>query len=161
MYRTGKFVGFCANGAKVFDRNDGHNDVHPVDNALLKEALLKISPRENFVKEAISFGRVIGKSTCVTVDETDTIVMAYRKGRLGPTPMVINREPSDCSTLVVILKKIGNDKYILITTFIGQMSEREPWDPAIVSGSEEQQKAEAFWSTHALIYDESIIAKIA
>ncbi len=157
MYR--KFVGFCSNGARVFDRADGHNDVHPVDKTLLKEALLKISPCENFVKESIPFGRVIGKSTCVTVDETDTLVMTYRKGRLGPTPMVLNREPSECSTLVVILKKIGDSDYILITTFIGELSEREPWDLAIVPGSEEQQRAEAFWSTHALIYDESIIAK--
>lgn len=161
MYETGKFVGFCANGSRVFDRNDGHNDVHPVDETLLKEALLKISPCENFIKEVVPFGRVIGKTTCVTVDETDNIVMAYRKGRLGPTPMVLNREPSDSSTLVVILKRIGDSDYILRTTFIGGLSEREPWDPAIVPGSEEQQRAEAFWTTHALIYDESIITKTA
>lgn len=160
MYKTGKFVGFCSNGARVFDRTDGHNDVHPVDEALLKKALLKISPCENFVKEVVPFDRVIGKTTCVTVDETDTIVMAYRKGRLGYTPMVLNRDPSDCSTLVVILKKIGDSDYILITTFIGGLAEREPWDPSI-SSPEEQQRAEAFWSTHALIYDESIIAKTA
>lgn len=160
MYKTGKFVGVCSNGAGVFDRNDGHNDVHPVDESLLREALLKISPSEDFVKEVIPFERVIGKTTCVNVDETDTIVMAYRKGRLGPTPMVLNREPSDCSSLVVILKKIGNTDYILRTTFIGGLSEREPWDPSI-RDSEEQQKAEAFWHTHALIYDENIIAKVA
>lgn len=161
MYKVGKFVGLCANGAKVFERADGHCDVHPVDDTLLKEALSKITPSGNFAKELVSFDRVIGKSTCVTVDETDTIVMAYRKGRLGPTPMVLNRNPSDCSTLVVILKKIVNDEYIIVTTFIGGLSEREPWDPAIKPGSAERQKAEAFWSTHALIYDESIIVKIA
>lgn len=160
MYNVGKFVGFCSNGARVFDRNDGHNDVHPVDETLLREALLKISPSEDFVKEVIPFERVIGKTTCVTVDKTDNIVMAYRKGRLGPTPMVLNREPSDCSTLVVILKKIGNSDYILRTTFIGGLSEREPWDPSIAD-SEEQQRAEDFWSTHALIYDESIIVQTA
>lgn len=160
MYNVGKFVGYCSNGARVFDRNDGHNDVHPVDETLLRKALLKISPCENFVKEAISFERVIGKTTCVTINEKDTIVMAYRKGRLGATPMVLNREPSDCSSLVVILKKIGDTDYILRTTFIGGLSEREPWDPSI-RDSEEQQKAEDFWSTHALIYDESIIVKTA
>lgn len=160
MYNVGKFVGYCSNGARVFDRNDGHNDVHPVDESLLREALLKISPSEDFIKEAIPFERVIGKTTCVSVDETDTIVMAYRKGRLGPTPMVLNRKPSDCSTLVVILKKMGNSDYILRTTFIGGLSEREPWDPSIAD-SEEQQRAEDFWSTHALIYDESIIVQTA
>lgn len=161
MYNIGKFVGYCSNGAKVFERSDGHNDVHPVNESLLKEALLKISPCEDFIKVAVPFERVIGKSTCVTVDETDSIVMAYRKGRLGPTPMVLNREPSDCSTLAVILKKIADSDYILRTTFIGELSEREPWDPSITPGSEEQQRAEAFWSTHALIYDESIIVKTA
>lgn len=160
MYNVGKFVGYCSNAARVFDRDDGHNDVHPVDESLLREALLKITPCENFIKEVIPFGRVIGKTTCVTVDKTDTIIKAYRKGRLGPTPMVLNREPSDCSTLVVILKKIGISDYILITTFIGGLSEREPWDPSITY-PEEQQRAEAFWSTHALIYDESIIAQTA
>ena len=156
-----KFVGICANGAKVFDRNDAHNDVHPVEEGILKEALLQISPSENFVKELVTFNRIIGKTTCVTVDKTDTVVKAFRKGRMGPTPMVLNRTPMDCTSLVVILKKIGDDEYILITAFIGQMSEREPWDPAIVPGSCEQQKAEVFWSTHALIYDESIIVRIA
>ncbi len=161
MYSVGKFVGFCSNGAKVFDRNDGHNNVHPVDESLLQEALLQVSPSENFVKKLVMFDRIIGQTTCVTVDETDTVVKAFRKGRKGPTPMVLNRTPMDCNSLVVILKKIGDDEYILITTFVGQMSEREPWDPAIVPGSLEQQKAEAFWSTHALIYDESIIVQIA
>lgn len=160
MYKTCKFVGYCSNGSRVFNRNDNHNDVHPVDETLLREALLKVAPCDDFIKEVVVFDRVIGKTTCVSVDKTDTIVMAYRKGRMGPTPMVLNRESSDCSTLVLILKKIGNSDYIIITTYIGGLSEREPWDPSI-SSPEEQQRAEAFWSTHALIYDESIITRMA
>ena len=161
MLTEKKFVGNCANGSRVFDRNDGHNDVHPVDNSLLQKALYGLTPTKNFEVFCFDFGRTIGQSTCVTVDETDTIVMAYRKGRKGPTPMVLNRTSEDCSSLVIILKKIGNDEYILVTTFVGEPSEKEPWDPYLVPGSEEHQKAQAYWSTHALVYDESIIARLA
>lgn len=153
------FIGYCANGAKVFNRTDGHNDVHPVDEELLKEAFLKISPCEDFIKKEISFNRLIGKNTCVNVDKTDTIIMAYRKGRLGPTPMVLNRVPEDCYTLVVVMRKIGDNEYSLRTTFIGKKAEREPWDS--IQDPEEFQRAKAFWSTHALIYDENIVEKIA
>lgn len=158
MLVKGKFVGVTANGIKVYDRNDGHNDVHPVPQAILEEALLHISTCENFVKETINFNRVIGQTTCVSVDSTDNIVMAYRKGRKGPTPLVLGREPEDCTSLVVILKKCDDEDYILVTTFIGILSEREPWDPAIIPDSAEHQRAITFWNTHALVYDQSIVA---
>ncbi|MBE5819402.1 MAG: hypothetical protein E7310_01010 [Clostridiales bacterium] len=112
--------------------------------------------------EVINFNRIIGKTNCVSVDKTDTVVMAYRHGRKGPTPMVLNREPEDCSSLTVILKKDHNSgNYILITAFFGDSSEKEPWDPSIISGSEEHQKAKDFWATHALVYDPSTIAQMA
>lgn len=158
MLSKGKFLGVSKNGVKIFDRNDGHNDVHPVSEDVLKEALLHISTCEDYVKETIDFGRVIGKTACVPVDETDTIVMACRKGRKGPTPLVLGREAEDCTSLVVILKKCDDGDYILVTSFIGILSEREPWDPAIVHGSAEHQRAITFWKTHALVYDPCIVA---
>ena len=156
-----KILGTCANGTTVIDRNDNHNSVHPVDEDLLCEALSNLSPTKNFEAFCFDFGRVIGQSTCVAVDETDTVVMAYRKGRKGPTPLVVDREPEDCSSMVVILKKLETNEYLLITSFVGQLSEKEPWDPYLVPGSPEHQRAVAFWSTHALIYDESIIDHLA
>lgn len=158
MLTKGKFVGFTDNGIKVFARNDNHSSVHPVAEEILKEALLHISTCEDYVKETINFGRIIGKTTCVKVDNTDTIIMARRKGRKGPTPLVLGRTAEDCSSLVVILRKCDDGDYILVTYFIGILSEREPWDPAIIPGSAEHQRAITFWNTHALIYDERIVA---
>lgn len=158
MLTKGKFVGSTDNGIRVFDRNDNHSSVHPVAEDILKEALLHISTCEDYVKETINFGRIIGKTTCVKVDNTDTIIMARRKGRKGPTPLVLGRTAEDCSSLVVILRKCDDGDYILVTYFIGILSEREPWDPAIVPGSAEEQRAITFWNTHALIYDERIVA---
>lgn len=156
-----KFVGLCSNGAKVFDRNDGHNAIHLVDTSLLQEALSNLSPYKDFEVFCFDFGRIIGKTNCVSVDETDTIVMAYRKGRKGPTPLVLNRVSQDCSSLVVILKKTSDNTYVLITYYIDKLAEKEPWDSSLIPGSEEHKRAVAFWSTHALIYDENIIDHLA
>ena len=67
--------------------------------------------------------------------------MVYRKGRSGQTPMVKNRTEEPCNSVIVILKKEyqNNKRYQLITSYIGEKSPREPWDPGIES-NEEQQK---------------------
>lgn len=162
-----EFIGKCANGINVFNRLNSHLHKNVSEN-ILKEALLKISPNEEFHKEVIDMKRIIGKSNCVLINESDEIIYVIRKGRNGPTPIVKNREPVNCSYLTVALKRVEENSYLLISAYIGDVSEPEPWDTNFYNpftwekkeniDEEMYYKSLHFWKTHALIYDESEIS---
>lgn len=155
------FLGTTKDGAKVYREPGSH--FHPEGGLtfdILRSALGVIDTEErSFVREQVRFNQPIGKKTCVEIGPEDDIVMIYRKGRSGQTPMVKNREAEPCDLLTVIIGKDGsgdNDSYKLVTSFIGGGSEREPWDPNIES-DEEKQKCKDFWDSHALVYDDNLI----
>lgn len=153
-------MGVTKDGQTVYDRMDSH--FHPEGGLTLetlKSAISTISTEDRpFIVETVQFDGVVGKDTCVEVGPEDEIVMVYRKKRMGLTPMVKNREPADCDTVRVIMCKDrdNNDRYTLVTAFVGGDSPREPWDPNI-SSDEERAESEEFWNTHALIYNEDLI----
>ncbi len=141
-----KLIGILANGEHVFDRKESH--LHNTEALLQKlpEALLKIKPngREFFI-ESVDFQKEIGRSNCVETRVNDHVVYAQRKGRVGMSRFVKNREAEPTSQITVVLQK-AREGYIIITAFVGPKAEREPWDPRA------NQKARAFWEKHALIY---------
>lgn len=157
------FLGNTANGLPVFDRANSHYADHGFSEKTMKKALSRITQTSQFEKHVINLGEQVGFTNCVAVNEKDAIIMAFRKNRFGPTPMVLNREPEPCNSVVIILKK-GYDNegeyFILITAFVGEGSEPEPWDKQLVPGSKAHQKAVEFWRTHALIYDDKLINHI-
>ena len=136
--KTKELLGVTKDGKRVYDRNDSHfHGEGGLTLDLLAEAINHIDTGdETFIVTQVNFDHQVGEKTCVTVDENDDIEMVFRKGRSGRTPMVKNREPSPCSSVVVILIKdrYDSEKYVLITSFIGEKSEKEPWDPGISSG---------------------------
>ena len=139
-------LGRLASGQVVVDRPRSH--LHPEVIGLLPEALSRISlDGDEFTKIRVDFGRVIGVRTCVETTDADQILYAQRPKRWGLTRFVLNREPEPCSSVVVILKWV-EDKgcYLLITAFIGELSEPEPWDRNATPESTR------FWSSHALIW---------
>ena len=157
------FLGNTANGLPVFDRANSHYAEHGFSEEILKEALSKVIQTSQFEKHVVNMGEQVGFTNCVSVSDEDQVVMAVRKNRFGPTPMVLNRRPEPCNSVVIILKK-GVDSegeyFILITSFVGEGSEPEPWDRQLVIGSKEHQAAVLFWQTHALIYDDEAIDHI-
>lgn len=159
---TWNYLGKTNDGLKVYDREDSHFHAEGgLTIELLKEGLRKIQfPKwTSFQKYELNFHRPIGLTTCVEVTETDDVVMVYRKGREGMTPMVKNRTAEPCEWLTIILRKDENmvNHSTLITSFIGAGSTPEPWDRRLSKDSKAKAEAEAFWATHALIYDESLI----
>ena len=141
-------LGQLASGEYVFDRPRSH--LHGDVEALLPEMFARISSldREMIVEE-IDLGRVVGQKHCVETGPDDQIVYAQRPNRKGLTRFVLGREPEDCSSAVVILKRDEYaDIYIVLTAYIGTHSEREPWDKH--AGPE----SEPFWQAHALVWDE-------
>lgn len=134
-------------GEVVVDRHQSH--LHAGVERLLPEALDRIDPAgKDFLVEEVDFGRPIGQTTCVATGAGDQIVFAKRPRRWGHSRFVANREPEECSSMVVILKKAEDvGGYVLITAFIGHRPEPEPWDRNATANSR------AFWDSHALIWD--------
>lgn len=153
------FLGCTADGKPVFDRFKTHLDAqHGVSKDIMREALSKITQASQFEKHVVKMGREIGLTSCVAVTEADEVVLAVRKGRQGPTPMVKDRKPEPCSSVVLILKKASDgNSFVLITAFVGEGSEPEPWDKQLVPGTVAHERAVKFWQAHALIYDEEVI----
>lgn len=161
------FITTCQNGKKVFDRpfTHCHKDVKE---DVLVEALSKLTLNDIFHKEVIDMGYIIGKDSCVEITKDDDIVYVIRKGRNGPTPMVKNRVPIDSSFLTILLKRIELGDYVLISSYIGKVSEPEPWDSNFYNqftwekkvdlDKEWYQKCIDFWNTHALIYDKANVS---
>lgn len=156
---TQNFLGETGNHKFVYDREDSHlHSEGGLSLELLREGLRKITMYGGFKKFEIDMGRPIGFTTCVPVTPDNEVVMVYRLGRAGQTPMVKNRLPIPCNWLTIILrweKTLGNHN-TLITAYIGAGSPPEPWDKCLKT-IEDKAKSEEFWKTHALIYDESLI----
>jgi len=136
-------------GEVVVDRYNSH--FHSNVLKILPEALEKIETEgRNFFVEEVQMGRIVGESTCVATDASDQVVYAQRPKRFGLTRFVKNRQPEACSSVVVVLKTADGEidwgKYVLITAFIGQKSEPEPWDKNATS------KSKKFWDEHALVW---------
>ena len=156
------YFGKTKDGAEVYDRSDSHfHSEGGLTPALLAEALAQIDTQGRpFIKELVHFDHIIGGKTCVTAKPDDEIVMVYRKGRSGMTPMVKNRsaEPSDSVTIVMRKDRSIRDKdvYETLTSYIGDGSPREPWDPNL-SSEEDRKECEDFWNSHALLYNDDLI----
>lgn len=157
------YIGNLKNGKKVYDTKNSHwQSAHKiVTQELLQEAFdkIEINEEQNLFVDSIDMGRVIGKTYCVQTSELDQVFKARRNGRAGETPTVINKAPADCSKLAIVLNKNDEKSYILATTYIGEITPMEPWDPTLLQTNDEQkiQESKEFWATHALVYDRTAI----
>lgn len=151
MAKEVRALGQLASGEYVFDRRRSH--LHGSVAELLPEVFAAISSFDReLVVEEIDLGRTVGRRICVETGPGDEIVFARRHRRKGMTRFVLQREPEDCSRVVVVLKRDEySDTYVCLSAYIGTHSEPEPWDTHATATSE------AFWQTHALVWDEQLI----
>jgi hypothetical protein len=138
-------LGYTKNSFAVLDRPNSHTHMAP---DLLTEVIARLEPPAlPFVKLRVDLGRVVGQSICVQTGTQDAIVYARRVNRQGPTRFVCDRRPVDCHSVIVILKATAMPKaFILISAFIGDHAEPEPWDRNATPAAWE------FWRHHALIW---------
>ena len=153
-------IGKTGNGKNVYITFRGHKHMvahSDVSVDLIKEAIGKIDFEEGFKVAEIEFDHIIGNTSCVEVDANDVVEYHQRIGRLGETPFV-KKAPQPTNKMVVIIKEdyFNLGLPTMITAFIGSKATKEPWDPSCTE--EELEEAKAFWSTHALCYDESVFA---
>ena len=141
-------LGALASGEVVFDRH--HSHLHKNTEELLPRVFRHINANGRpFFVEEIDIGREIGTSSCVETTNRDTIFYANRNGRMGPTRFVMGRKPESTSKVTVVCKKDDiDDHYILMTAYIGEKAEPEPWDKNATTESD------SFWQSHALIAEE-------
>lgn len=147
--RLGDHLGQLASGQPVYDRARSH--LHGgIGWQLLQDAFdqIHLDDHVRFVVSQIDFGRQIGFCNVVETTQADTIFYIKRLGRLGISRFVLGRESEPCRSLVVVLKKVEDaEYYILITAYIGVVSEPEPWNPDATPGSKD------YWSRHAFIVE--------
>lgn len=133
-----------------------HSDVKIED---IEEAVGKINYNGGFYMEAIDLERIIGQTSCVEVNEDDNVEYFYRKNRYGKTPFVRGKEKKDTTKIVIgIVNDRNTGEPMLLTAFYGERAPMEPWDAINKKRpADEIEVCNNFWSTHALIYDESAI----
>lgn len=162
---TKNFLGKTRDGYEVYDRVDSHFHAEGgLTLELLKEALSYMYANgANFKVKVVHFKRIVGINNCVAIRNFDEVVMVYRKGRKGPTPMVKNRGGEPCKEITIIIRKDkeNTNRYTLITAFVGGKSQPEPWDKRLKPGSKELAESIEFWQTHALLYNEELIERLA
>jgi len=138
-------VGVSRDGFPVFDRPTSH---HHVTGELLAAIISRVSlARRDFAKERVTFDQVVGVSECVATTPSDTVVFAQREHRAGLTRFVMHRQPEPCRSAIAIFKRMRDRPgYLLVTAFVGEAAEPEPWDRNATPASR------TFWSTHALVW---------
>lgn len=162
-----EFITKSVNGKNIFNRFNSH--IHKnVTKEVLVKALSDLHLCKEFHKEVVNMKHTIGKCNCVPIDVNDEVVYVVRKGRKGPTPMVKGRKPVDSSCITLVLKRIEDDNYILLSSYIGSDSAPEPWDSNFYDQLTWEKKVDIdeiayaksieFWNTHSLIYDKDDIS---
>lgn len=147
-------LGTTADGVNVYRHPDGH----PHREDLLAETIAKIDTAgAPFIRQTIDLGRVIGKDHLVETNRNSQIVYRKRGNRAGLSRMVLNQKADDTQHVTIVMCKCNDDepefagKYVVVTLFEGKPGEREPWDKSVKDNPVALARAQAFWSTHALV----------
>ena len=153
-------LGTTKDGKNVLISPGSHfHDEDGITYELVSKALsvIEAGDKSRIVSQVV-FDRPIGIDKCVETTPEDDVIMVFRKGRSGQTPMVRNRQPKETNKLQVIIKqdRRNPEYYYLATTYAGENAPREPWDPTLKT-AEEKRESEDFWNKHALIYNEDLI----
>lgn len=152
----GKFRTACGSTVDVNERSVRHLQAHPEIAAILVEAISKASfGNLPFAEVEVELGRTIGQKTRVSTrleSPDSTMTFAIRNGRDAPSRIVVGVGAEETSSVVIIAKRIKPGSYVLITSWIGCLAEKEPWDKTI-SGTEHFNQSLNFWCQNALIHD--------
>lgn len=160
--RSGQFI-HIGEGTKA------HLAAHPEALGLLAEAAshvtLPLLPYEGEVFKAnVEFGRIIGRSGCVSARQVsmhEATTFAVRKGRNVASRVVMGEGP-EVSTFALICGFHGG-AWRLYTGFVGDLAPREPHDKAFLMkhlDHPDWSEAMHFWAGHALVWDEDTCGEV-
>ncbi len=145
-------LGVLLSNEIVVDRPNTHAHLIGPD---LEAALLLVDAKgRDYLVEEVDCGRHIGEAKCVATKPSDAIGYAYRHGREGPTRFVLGRTPEPTTHATVVLKRSEKPGImLLISAWAGPKSELEPWDEQLRGNETALAQSQAFWDTHALVFD--------
>ena len=140
----------------TFTCNTSHFIQHPNVLANIPEAIEKIvhelesEKNGSFIKKTVDLGKVIGKREAIELNGDEKIFYAQRIGRKTLTKFVSGVKAEDCSSITFIVSKVADNKFRLITAYVGYSAEKEPLDPSIKT-EEEFNRAKKYWDNTAMI----------
>ena len=160
LFGSNAEIGRLASGECVVDRAQSH--LAHGDRNVVSDALCRVSSGgRQFIEQEVQFSSAVGVTACVATGEFDDIIYAQRTSRHGFTRFVKNRAPEGCSSVFVVLKKADPQKYVLITGFVGQKPEPEPFDRSAFerrpNPAAAKERSIQFWAGHALIWSPECI----
>lgn len=143
---------------------EDHLRAHPEVDLLLPEAIARVRlPHDGaFLSAEVEIGRVVGRSGCVQtppISLNDRTLFAQRIGRDKPSRVIVGE--GEKTTKVVVLAFASReeaDTYVLVTSWVGSLAPKEPWDSNI-RRDEEYQVCLRFWCANALFWDPAVMSK--
>ena len=156
----------CGGRLIITSKATEHLAAHPEVANILPEAVGRIVlPLGGFMSAEVDFGRVVGRTTLVKTppcDSNSPMLFAQRVGRVSPSHVVPSDTLGEETAKIVVLAQPSRDQaktYLLVTSWIGVLADKEPWDRNIRTQNE-YDKCVLFWCGHALIHDPAVMGPV-
>ncbi len=161
-----KYVTACGGAIVVPRKAEEHLRAHPEVREILAEAIGKVSlPRDGgFLAIEVEMGRVVGLSGCMEalrIKVDDQAYFAQRIGRDKPTRVLPGARGVETTKVVVLAFPARGEAgtYVLVSSWVGTLAPKEPWD-ANIRSQEEFQESLDFWCSHALVHDSEVMGPV-
>jgi len=148
----------------VSPKAEDHLRAHPEVDGILGEAIAKVRlPQDGaFLSEEVEMERIVGRSGCVQtppIRPSDRSLFAQRIGRERPSRVVMDEGEETTKVVVLAFASRGEaGTYVLVTSWVGSLARKEPWDPMIRSQAEREETL-VFWRSHALVWDPAVMSE--
>lgn len=156
----------CGRTITIPQQAQQHLIAHPNVVKHLHEAIGKIHLPvvRKKIEEEIDVGRLIGRSGVVKTAPLqigEKALFALRANRKLPSRVANVGECGEQTSKIVIVARpsLIENQYDLITSWIGVLARKEPWDASIAERREFQECLN-FWSTTALVYDPAVMGPV-
>lgn len=160
----GSFRTACGRTIEITARSIQHLEAHPEVASILVAAINKAVIGDcPFAEIEVDMGQIVGRQNLVATgagNPNDVMEFSVRKGRSLPSRVISGITQGDeTSSIVIIAKRTRPGHYILITSWLGNLAEKEPWDPNI-RGEAHFDRCLQFWCANALIHDQETMGPV-
>ena len=162
-----RFQTSCGGTMVVPTAAQEHLRAHPEVGELLAEAIGRLSLPIGgaFCAAEVEMGRVVGRSGCVPttpISRGYPATFALRMGRDKPSRVAVGVEGPETTKVVILAfaSKEDQRQYLLVTSFVGELAPKEPWDRSLILGSREHHESIDFWCQNALVYSPGVMGEV-
>ena len=158
-----KFKTACGGTIVVPRKVEDHLVAHPEVRDILPEAIGRVVLPSGgaFLSAEVEMGSVVGRSGCVQtspISPSERSLFAQRVGRERPSRVMVGEGEETTKVVVLAFASRGEaGVYVLVTSWVGSLARKEPWDPTIRSQAEHQESLD-FWCSHALVWDPAVMS---